>query len=254
MIEKHSTILGVRISIVDLNDALEKIAGLLRKNTDTLQMINYANVHAINIAHHDSTFREIINNSYMVFCDGFGVKLAAKILNREIGQRMTPPDWIDDLFGICVKEKKNVFILGDEGKVIELFVRKVKENHPGLIIGGYNNGYFNKHNSENDSVIKNINSSKCDILIVGMGMPLQEKWIYENRQKLKVKISLTVGALFRWYCNYEKRAPRWMTDRGLEWLARLMLNPKKLFRRYVIGNPVFLYRVLKERIGINIRP
>ena len=250
MVKKYSTIAGVKISIVDLHDVLEEITILLNSSTDVLQMINYANAHAMNIAYGDPSFRDILNGSYMVFCDGFGVKLAAKILNRKIGQRMTPPDWVDQLFEICVKEKKAVYFLGDEDAVVELFVNKVKEKHPNLIIGGYHNGYFNKNGSENDMVIDKINSSNCDIILVGMGMPLQEKWIYENRKRLNVKISLTVGALFKWYCGYEKRAPKWMTDRGLEWLIRLFLNPRKLFRRYVIGNPVFLFRVLKEKIGI----
>ena len=97
-------------------------------------------------------------------------------------------------------------------------------------------------------MIDAINASGATHLLVGFGMPLQEKWIADNASRLRVKTAIAVGALFRWHAGIEQRSPRWMTDYGLEWLGRLAQHPVRHFRRYVIGNPLFLARVARARL------
>ena len=94
------------------------------------------------------------------------------------------------------------------------------------------------------------NAVKPNILIVGFGTPLKERWLMENWDRIEVNVALTGGAVFDYVSGELRRAPRWMTDHGLEWLARLIIEPCRLWKRYLIGNPLFLWRVLKQRLGL----
>ena len=110
-------------------------------------------------------------------------------------------------------------------------------------------GYFNKTNEENEIIIKKINNFYTDILIVGFGMPIQEKWILKNMSKLNAKVYLNGGAFLDWISGLNKQAPYWVTHLGFEWLYRLIKEPNRLFKRYIVGNPLFIYRVIKERLS-----
>ncbi|KIC94685.1 hypothetical protein OI18_11090 [Flavihumibacter solisilvae] len=210
-------------------------------------MVNYVNVHAYHLSFKDQAFRNILNRSDIVFCDGFGVKLGAKMLGLRLGERMTPPDWIDELFAMCENEKVSIYFLGDEDYVVKRFTEMVGEKFPNLRIAGYNNGFFSKSSDENNRVINDINASGAEILITGMGMPLQEKWAFEHREQLRPKVVIGAGALFRWYAKIEKRGPRIVTDNGFEWLWRLFVQPKKVWKRYIIELPYFFMVVLKYK-------
>jgi N-acetylglucosaminyldiphosphoundecaprenol N-acetyl-beta-D-mannosaminyltransferase len=100
---------------------------------------------------------------------------------------------------------------------------------------------------ENESVIAIINRLRPNILIVGFGMPLQERWLMENWDRIHANIGLTGGAVFDYISGNVPRAPRWMTDHGFEWLGRLLVEPSRLWRRYLIGNPLFIWRIMKQR-------
>ena len=127
------------------------------------------------------------------------------------------------------------------------FQATLAAEHPGYRDAGSHHGFFAKHGADSDAVVDAINASGATHLLVGFGMPLQEMWITEHAARLRVATVLPVGALFRWHAGIETRAPRWMTDHGLEWLARLGSHPLRHFRRYVIGNPRFLLRVIRSR-------
>ena len=206
------------------------------------------NVHAMNLAAELPDFKKYLQNADLVFCDGFGVKLMAKLAGIDIPSRMTPPDWIDDLADKAAKRGQSFFALGDEAGVAARFLEMICSRHPGLGVAGSHHGFFEKTGPQNDAVIETINESGATFLLVGFGMPLQERWIEENAHALRVKVALSVGALFRWDTGYEQRPPRWVTDSGLEWLARLIRHPVRHFRRYALGNPLFVARVLRSLI------
>ena len=234
---------GIDISVVDLPDLLQAIDELAQRNHPAL--VNNVNVHACNLAFKQPAFREVLNASEVVFCDGFGVKLAGWLTGRRLGQRMTPPDWIDDLFALCVHKNYKVYFLGDEERVVQLFVDKVKATFPELVVAGYHDGFFELSGEANQTLIETINKSGADIIITGMGMPRQELWAWAAKPHLQKGVIIAAGALFRWYTGVEKRAPKWMTGCGLEWLDRLLASPRRHFKRYVIGLPVFFFRVLR---------
>jgi len=217
---------------------------------DGLRRVYNANVHAIILAYRHRDFMRYLQEADMVFCDGYGVKFGAKMLGVNVPQRMTPPDWIDEFASAVAEAGQSVFALGDKEGVASLFQRTLAAKHKGYLDAGSFHGFFDKTGPENDAVIDRINSSGAVHLLVGFGMPLQERWIEANRHRLNVKVVYPVGALFRWYVGYEWRPPKWVTDHGLEWLTRLIRHPIRHFRRYVIGNSVFLARIFKARAGV----
>lgn len=233
---KSVKFLGVKISVIDVEGLINEICNRAKKS---VMRINYVNIHAMNLAQKDKRFVHALNDSDIVFCDGFGVKFGAGLRGIRLGERMSPPDWIDWLFARCRMEGLKVFLLGDEQEVLQKMSDKIQRRY-GPIIAGMHDGY-----SEVD--IDLINRSKADVILVGMGMPKQEMWGYENYSGLKKGVIVSVGRLFKFYSGVESRAPKWMSDNGMEWAYRLFKNPIRYCGRYVLGNVRFLFRLMRKR-------
>lgn len=243
---------GVRINVVDRRGVLAAATAAAERGWGG--NINNVNVHAMNTAWNDAHFRHILNTADLVFVDGFGVQLGAKLASTELGERLTPADWIDDLLHICVERGWSVFWLGDTDEVGEEFEKRLRQKHPGLRFAGRHHGFFAKEGPESERVVDLINASGAAILMVGMSMPIQEKWIWANRDRLRPPVRLALGGLARIVTGHIRRGPPWMTQNGLEWLYRLAVQPGYTWRRYLIGNPLFLLRVLGWRyLGMSPR-
>lgn len=242
-------ILGVRIDIISLPSLLGEILRAIELRQKSI--VSYVNVHALNLSCQDPWFKNFINHSTLVFCDGFGVVLAARLLGLKIPYRYTPPDWFPLLAERCSSQNYSIFLLGGQHGVADKVVEKYSQRFP-LSLCGAHHGYFDhRHGSpENEAVIRKINQSAPQILLVGFGMPAQERWIQENIDHLDVNVILPVGALFDYLAGTVARAPAWMTDHGFEWLGRLVIEPRRLWNRYLIGNPIFFLRVLLQRFGL----
>ncbi|MCC7300582.1 MAG: WecB/TagA/CpsF family glycosyltransferase [Verrucomicrobia bacterium] len=238
-------LLGIRVDVIDRPQLLAEIDRLVVAQKPAL--VNNVNVHACNIACKDQAFRNILNASEVVFCDGFGVKLGARLLGKTLGERLTPPDWIDDLFKLCIERRYRIYFVGDTVDVVSCFAREVHGKYPALRIAGHHDGFFIPGSDADIRIMQELVRLRPDIILTGMGMPRQEKWADEARKKLGQGVIIATGALFRWYTGYEKRAPKWVTQTGFEWLARLAASPRKHFKRYVVGLPLFYLRILKQK-------
>ena len=169
---------------------------------------------------------------------------------QQLDHRFTPPDWIDQLCQSAVDEQWTLFFLGSEPGVAKLAGEKLIARHPGLKIDSHH-GYFDHFGSENEFVLDRINQSGAQVILVGMGMPLQERWIKRNKRQIQNSfVFLPVGALFNYVAGTVRRGPHWLTDHGFEWLTRLFFEPKRLWQRYLIGNPIFFARLLLYRFGL----
>jgi N-acetylglucosaminyldiphosphoundecaprenol N-acetyl-beta-D-mannosaminyltransferase len=146
------------------------------------------------------------------------------------------------------KHSLSLFLLGASDEVVAAARANLESRYPRLSIVGSHHGYFDKRPdcSENATVVRLINESRPDIVLVGMSVPVQERWLWENWEQLSASVALVVGAVFEMLAGTKRRPPRWMTDHGLEWLGRLLLEPRRLWRRYVLGNPAFVARVFRE--------
>lgn len=210
-----------------------------------------ANVNCLNLAFDSVWLHDLLNSADAVFCDGAGVMLGARILGYHIPERITYADWMWQLSEFAEPRGFTFFFLGARPGVADKAAASLKARYPDLRVVGAHHGYFDKTpgSVENEAVIEQINAVKPNILIVGFGMPLQERWLMENWDRIDANVALTGGAVFDYVSGELRRAPRWMTDNGLEWLGRLIIEPRRLWKRYLIGNPLFLWRVIKQRLG-----
>ncbi len=239
-------LLGVRVCPLSAESLVNFISRTISEAGKA--RVVYVNIHAINLAQDHTWFRDFINESEVVYCDGFGIKWGAGLLGLRIPKRLTPPDWVAMLATECTRKHYSLFLLGAHPDVGELAGATLKQQFAGLNITGIQHGYFDTSydSTENETVIHAINDTRPDILLVGLGMPLQERWLMENWDRLNIKVALPVGALFDYLADKIPRAPHWMTDHGLEWLGRLIIEPRRLWRRYLLGNPRFVWLVLKQ--------
>lgn len=241
------TILNTRFHKVRVCQLIDYIveAAQLEKKT----IVSNVNAKAINLACELSWYQDFLNNSDLVFCDGFSVLAGARMLGYSVESehRMTCPDYIEDFVLACEKQDVSLFLLAGKPGVVDTAITKLKAIAPNLRIQGHH-GYFEKSGIENDLVIQQINEFKPGILYVGFGMPLQERWILDNIARIEAGVFLPLGACLDFYTSNVARAPRWMTDNGLEGLTRLFIEPQRLWKRFLIGYPLFLYRVLRQRI------
>lgn len=240
-------ILGVHVHPLTVEQLHNYLAWAI--DTNQHQLVLHVNVHALNLAERQPWLHEFFNRAEIVFCDGAGVILGARILGYYIPERITYADWIWQLGEFAEQNHYSLFFLGAKPGIAEKAAARLQERFPAIQITGVQHGYFDKsaHHPENEAVIDAINSAKPDILLVGMGMPLQERWLCDNWDRVESNIALTGGAVFDYLSGELQRAPRWMTDHSLEWLGRLIIEPQRLWKRYLVGNPQFLWSVLKEK-------
>lgn len=239
-------ICGVRVDSIRLADLLEHIDDSVRSRKRIA--VYHANAHLINLAARDGELRSALSDAEHVFCDGIGVRIASNVLGHPLPERFTPPDWIDDLSSLCEQRGYGVFLLGARPGVADQAASRLRARWPKLRVRTHH-GYFDHWGKDAQRVIEQINASESHVLLVGMGMPLQELWTHEALPRLSVNVALTVGALFDYIAGRVPRGPRWITDHGFEWLWRLVVEPRRLWRRYLIGNPAFLLRVIRQRFS-----
>lgn len=246
--ETRVDILGVPVDPVDADELHRRLAGYVRRRGAATVL--HANVHAINLACRHEWLMAVFREADLVFCDGQGVRLAARLLGQRLPARITYAEWTWTLAAWCEAEGFSLFLLGSEGGVAALAAERLRQRCPTLRIVGTHHGYFDKDSGSADTaaVVEAINAAKPDILIVGFGMPLQERWVHEQRAALQVPVVLTGGAAFDYVSGRLRRPPRWMTDNGLEWLGRLLIEPRRLAGRYLVGNQIFGIRVLAHRL------
>jgi len=242
-------VLGVRVAALTLAELHARIADHIRHKRHALVL--HVNAHGLNLAYKQRWLRDFLHTAATVFCDGVGVVLGARLLGYRIPHRITYADWMWQLAEFAQSRDFSFFFLGARPGIAEKAAERLRECFPSLHIVGMHHGYFDKTagNAENGAVLQVINAASPSILIVAFGMPEQERWLMENWDCVNADVALTGGAVFDYISGELRRGPRWMTDNGFEWLARMLIEPKRLWRRYLFGNPLFLWRVLKQRLG-----
>lgn len=238
---------GLDIAAVS-SDELCALVGHYIDNNQKRKFL-YVNVHGINLCFRYPWLYEFLNQADVRFCDGGGLKMGAAMLGKNIPERITLADWVWQFAEYAEERAYSMFFLGSKPGVAEMAIESLKQIHPHISVAGFHHGYFDKaqSSSENQEVVRKINAAKPDMLWVGFGMPLQEKWLQDNWHDLDVKVAMTSGAMLEYIAGTTRRAPRWMNDNNLEWLGRLVIEPRRLWQRYVIGNPLYLARLLMRK-------
>jgi N-acetylglucosaminyldiphosphoundecaprenol N-acetyl-beta-D-mannosaminyltransferase len=239
-------VLGVGVDRITAEALHEEITRLARRRGGVVLNVN---AHCLNLLHEDEELKDFFAAADVVFCDGAGVRLAARLLGARLPERITYADWFPRLASLAEGRGLSLFFLGARPGVAREAARRLLRSHPGLKIAGARHGFFDHRSGspENEAAVAEINAARPDVLVLGLGMPLQERWLMENRRRLDFGVALTGGAVFDYASGRLRRGPRFLTDNGFEWLARLLVEPRRLWRRYLLGNPLFIARVLAQR-------
>jgi N-acetylglucosaminyldiphosphoundecaprenol N-acetyl-beta-D-mannosaminyltransferase len=237
-------LLNRQINLVTADTFIEAICKSCKKKAK-ITVANY-NVHAFNLSMLLPQFFAFQQNADITVCDGMGILKGLELMGINISTKYRVPLTliVPKLLNECDHNNLSVFLLGSKPQNIEKALKNQKAKYSNLNISGYH-GYFDQNDAlENQIVIEKINQFKPDILIVGMGMPLQELWIQNNYENLEAMVILPCGAVIDRLAGLVPNSPKWMSDAGLEWLYRLIREPKRLAARYLLGNSLFLLQLL----------
>jgi N-acetylglucosaminyldiphosphoundecaprenol N-acetyl-beta-D-mannosaminyltransferase len=238
-------ILGIRIDNLDMEQALDRVEGLLADCQGPAQ-VAFVNPHCANLACVDQLYSQVLEESTLVLVDGIGMKIAGRILGFDISQNVNGTDLFPRLCARLEHSGRSVFFLGAEPGIPERVVAWTKSQFPGLEVAGFHHGYFNP--DEDAAVIQQIQDSGAELVLVAMGVPRQEVWVSEHLHRFGTSVVMGVGGLFDFYSGKTPRAPQWLRELGLEWTYRFYCEPRRLWRRYILGNITFLAKVTVQAL------
>lgn len=240
---------GVNFDNLTALEAAEKLGARLEGGREQGLLAVYTpNAEILQLCIEKNEYFELINSAEMIIPDGIGVIKAAKILGHPLKERVPGVELGEKILAFAAQKGKTVFFLGGKPGVAEAAAERMSNKYPGLMVCGTENGYFAKQGEESDAVVKKIAESGAELLFVCLGVPVQERWIYDNREALgkTVKVAMALGGSLDIYSGEVKRAPAFFRNTGLEWLYRLMKEPSRLGR--MMSLPKFLLGTYKEKI------
>jgi len=242
MTSTRLSILDVPVDAVDMESALEKVRDMLAD--DKTNIIVAVNPEKVIAAQKNPDLLSALNNATLVIPDGIGVVVAARILARRSMERVPGSDLMPAICGLAVDENKSIFLYGAKPEIVSEAADELQERYPGLKVAGTQHGYVSE--DEMAQLVESINVSGADILFVGLGSPRQELWMSRFQESLEVKVCQGVGGTFDALCGYPKRAPQFMQKLHLEWLYRLVTQPKRAHRQLAL--PRFAIQVFTHFI------
>lgn len=236
--------LNTQIDNLTMSETLNLVDKAI-KNKEQLHHV-VVNAGKIVAMQNDMQLRRSVNESDVINADGQAVVWASKVLNKPIKERVAGIDLMENLVKLSHKSNYKIFFLGAEEDIVKSVTKKFSKQYSKNIIAGYRNGYFKKEDETN--IAKQISESGADILFVAISSPTKENFLYNNKKYLKnLNFIMGVGGSFDVVAGKVKRAPLWMQKAGLEWFYRFAQEPKRMWKRYLIGNSKFIYLVIKEK-------
>jgi N-acetylglucosaminyldiphosphoundecaprenol N-acetyl-beta-D-mannosaminyltransferase len=247
-------VLGLPIAMTDYAEAMDVMDGMIaRREQGWLCAVA---VHAVMVAQSDPEMRRALVDASLTVPDGMPLVWAANMLGEDLPNRVYGPELMERYSERCVTRGHRVWLYGgrDQGSLVQLAL-SMRRDYPGIqIVGGYSPPFRDLTTEEEDSLAKQINASRPDVLWVGIGVPKQEKWMARMRDRVEVPVMCGVGAAFDFHAGRISQAPRWMQERGLEWTYRIVQEPRRLLPRYLYYNPRFLAAFARQMARERSRP
>jgi N-acetylglucosaminyldiphosphoundecaprenol N-acetyl-beta-D-mannosaminyltransferase len=240
------SVFGVRISSLSEPAAVALLEQMIVQPASEARTVYFVNAHTLNLAAERSDYRNVLNRASCVFGDGTGVRWAARTRGVQIEANLNGTDLVPRLFRDTAGRGYRCFLLGATADTLARAAANAEKHFAGWTFVGFHHGYLDANSSR--QVIRQINAARPHLLLVGMGNPLQEQWIDSHRGDLNVPLCIGTGGLFDHWAGNLRRAPRWVRSLGCEWLQLLLQQPHK-WRRYLLGNPRFLWRMMAYRRG-----
>jgi N-acetylglucosaminyldiphosphoundecaprenol N-acetyl-beta-D-mannosaminyltransferase len=244
--ERHlasETICGIRFLNIAMDELISAI--MIAVGNKTITKLAFVNPDCLNIAAKNPDYAQCLQHADWICADGIGMKIAGKILDRSIRQNVNGTDLFPRLCAALSGTKHSIYLLGAQAGVAEKVAEWISIQYPQVSVAGTHSGYFTS--SEEPNLVEDIRKSGADILLVAMGAPRQEQWIQKNLAQTGAIVGIGVGGLFDFYSGRIPRAPIWLREIGGEWIYRLLQEPSRMWKRYLIGNVTFLMRIFLER-------
>lgn len=241
---KTCNILGVNINVTNIKDTVETIS----KNLQLIKgdYICVSNVHTTVMSYENETYKSIQNSAFMALPDGKPLSIVSKKKGYKNAQRVTGPDLMESIFEISEEKEYSHYFYGSTQETLDRLRNKLYDKYPNIkIVGMYSPPFRELSQQEDREIIKDINNSNPDFIWVGLGAPKQEIWMYNHKKKVN-GIMIGVGAGFDYHAGNISRAPKLMQNLSLEWLYRLLQDPKRLFKRYMLTNLKFIILILRK--------
>jgi N-acetylglucosaminyldiphosphoundecaprenol N-acetyl-beta-D-mannosaminyltransferase len=246
------TVLGVRIHAVQIPDVIRCFEAWIGEKRAS-RFVAVCNVHMVMEAQNDRRFMAMLNSSGLTVPDGKPLTWLGRYRGFDLKRRVYGPDLFQDFLAATNARGYRHFFYGGHPEVIERMVDSIRKRFPGAAIAGYYSPPFRPLTAQEDAdVVTMVNESRADILWVGLGCPKQEIWMHEHCDRLNVPVLVGVGQAFNIVAGSLKQAPSWMREHGLEWLFRLLLEPRRLWKRYLVYNTRFLYCIVLELLGYKV--
>jgi N-acetylglucosaminyldiphosphoundecaprenol N-acetyl-beta-D-mannosaminyltransferase len=223
----------------------EELINLLvqRARSGMRTAVCYANAHTANLACREEQFRGVLRDCDVLYADGASLVWASRWSERRLPERMTAADYFRRFATRCAEDGVSLYLLGGREGVVDEAAARLRAAIPGLQIVGSHHGYFAA--ADSGRIIAEINTTRPDVLVLGLSSPRQEFWLAEHADELTVPVRWCVGGLLDYEAGRERRAPAWLCCMGGEWLFRLLVDPLGKWRRYLIGNPLFVWNTLR---------
>lgn len=245
----HANVLGVGVSPVDMEAALRRIEGWIAGREPNYVCVS--GVHGVMESQRDPELRTIHNRAGMVTPDGMPLVWLSRLAGFREVERVYGPDLMLACCERSVERGWRHFLYGGAEGVPELLAERLEERFPGIEIAGAYSPPFRPLTEEEDAaVVERIDAANPDIVWVGLGTPKQERWMDAHVGRLGAPVLIGVGAAFDFHTGRKRQAPGWMQRAGLEWLYRLLSEPRRLGRRYCVNNPLFVWSVLLQVLGV----
>lgn len=234
---------GVLIDRVSVSSAVDRIRDFLRSGK-TNQIVT-VNLDFVAISRREPAFRETLNGAELAVADGMPLVWVSRMGEEPLPQRLTGVELVDECCQVAVETDTSIFLLGAGPGVADQAADRLRERFPGLrIVGVYAPPFAPLTEEENERILQTINAAQPDFLFVALGAPQQDMWIRANRDRLDVPVCMGVGCVLDLLAGVVSRAPSWMQHAGLEWLFRLLQEPSRLWRRYIVDDlPVLAWLV-----------
>lgn len=244
MIKKE--VLHTRISTGSFGDFIEEVFRLSTEKKSSY--VCFANVHMLIEAYKDRQFNEVLNKADIVTPDGRPLSVFMNLFYKIKQERVPGMDLMPALLREAAKRSKSVYFYGSTNEILNLMAERARKELPALkIAGAYSPPFRSLSRTEQEEIVRNINGSQTDLLFVALGCPKQEKWMASHKGRINACM-LGVGQAYNVYAGIEKRLPPWMRNLSLEWLYRLYLEPRRLWKRYLVSNTLFLWLTLKHAL------
>lgn len=234
---------GCEVASITMKETLDEIEKIIDNRILTQHVV--INAGKVVLMENDENLKRIVSNCPIINADGQSIVWASKLLGKSLPERVAGIDLMEELIKVSSKKGYGIYFFGAKEEVVTSVIAHYREKYPTLKICGYRNGYFS--DADVPDITREMRKSKADILFVAFSSPKKEYWLAENIEDIEIPFCMGVGGSFDVVAGETKRAPYWMQKIGLEWFYRFLQEPKRMWKRYLIGNSKFILITLREK-------